>query len=290
MSRILLALIIVGLTLGAVWMFVSGNWWFIHTISEHGPKIDEQFKWTALVVAIAFVSSQLALAYAIVRYRGKSNERSKYTHGNNKLEVIWTVATAVVFIIVAVLGQRVWASIHLNQPTDAESTVVEVVAQQFQWNFHYPGADGVFGKTNSKFINDGSLNFVGLDPDDESAKDDVQISTLVIPIKRPVVLRIRSKDVIHSLFVPVLRIKQDAVPGMNIRLHFTATEVGKYEITCAELCGSLHYNMKTFLLALPTNEYDELAAMTPEKFKERLSELMNRYKVNSSQLETALFN
>lgn len=287
MSRILLALIIVALTLGAVWTFVSGHWWFIHTISEHGPALDKQFERTAIVVAIAFVSSQLALAYAIFRYARKGNERSKYTHGNNKLEAIWTVATAVIFVIVAILGQFVWASIHLNQPSDAEATNIEVVAQQFQWNFHYPGADGVFGKTNSKFINDGSLNFVGLDPDDESGKDDIQISTLVIPEKRPVALRIRSKDVIHSLFLPPMRIKQDAVPGMSVRVHFTATDVGKYEIACAELCGSLHYNMKTFLLVLPQNEYDQLAAMTPEKFKERLNELMNRYKVNSSQLETA---
>ena len=287
MSRILLALIIVALTLGAVWTFVSGHWWFIHSISEHGPKIDDQFIRTGYVVAFAFVSSQFALAYAIFRYGRRGNERSKYTHGNNKLEALWTVITAIIFIIVGVLGQFVWASIHLKQPTDAEATNIEVVAQQFQWNFHYPGADGVFGKTNSKFINDGSLNFVGLDPDDESGKDDVQISTLVIPINHPVALRIRSKDVIHSLFVPPLRIKQDAVPGMSIRVHFTATEVGKYEIACAELCGSLHYNMKTFLLALPLDEYNQLAAMTPEKFKERLTELMNRYKVNSSQLETA---
>ena len=287
MSRILLALIIVALTLGAVWTFVSGHWWFIHTISEHGPALDKQFERTAIVVAIAFVSSQLALAYVIFRYARRGNERSKYTHGNNKLEAIWTVATAVIFMIVAILGQFVWAGIHLNQPSDAEATNIEVVAQQFQWNFHYPGADGVFGKTNSKFINDGSLNFVGLDPDDESGKDDIQISTLVIPEKRPVALRIRSKDVIHSLFLPPMRIKQDAVPGMSVRVHFTATDVGKYEIACAELCGSLHYNMKTFLLVLPQNEYDQLAAMTPEKFKERLNELMNRYKVNSSQLETA---
>jgi cytochrome c oxidase subunit II len=287
MSKILLAAIIVALTLFSVWTFVSGKWWFIPTISEHGPRIDQQFVNTAYVVAFAFVSSQLALAYAIIRFGRKGNERSKYTHGNNKLELIWTTVTAVIFVVVGILGQFVWAEIHLNQPSDADSTVIEVVAQQFQWNFHYPGADGVFGKTNSKFINDGSLNFVGLDPDDESGKDDVEISTLVVPTNRPVSLKIRSKDVIHSLFVPPLRIKQDAVPGMNIRVHFTATKPGKYEIACTELCGSLHYNMKTFFLALPLDEYNQLAAMTPEKFKERLGELMNRYKLNSSELETA---
>jgi cytochrome c oxidase subunit 2 len=288
MSRILLALCIVALTLGAVWTFVSGHWWFIPAISEHGPAIDKQFKNTAYVVAFAFISSQLALAYAIFRYGRKGNERSKYTHGNNKLEALWTVITAIIFVTVGILGQFVWYHIHLNQPSEAEATNIEVVAQQFQWNFHYPGADGVFGKTNSKFINDGSLNFVGIDPDDESGKDDIQISTLVIPINKPVALRIRSKDVIHSLFLPPMRIKQDAVPGMSVRVHFTATQPGKYEVACAELCGSLHYNMKTFLLALPLDEYNQLAAMTPEKFKERLNELMDRYEINSSTLKTAV--
>ncbi|MEW6129091.1 MAG: cytochrome c oxidase subunit II [Acidobacteriota bacterium] len=287
MSKILLALLLVALTVGSAWTFWSGNWWFVHPISEHGPKVDDQFNRTLVVVGFAFITCQLALAWAVFRYGRKGNERSKYTHGNNKLEAVWTVITAVVFVVVAVYGQIVWAGIHLNQPSDAEATNIEVVAQQFQWNFHYPGADGVTGKTNTKFINDGSLNFVGVDPDDPNGKDDIQISTLVVPEKRPVALRIRSKDVIHSLFVPALRIKQDAVPGMNVRIHFKATEVGKYEIACAELCGSLHFNMKTFLLVLPQEDYDALTAMTPEKYKERLGQLMERYEVNSSKVIAA---
>jgi cytochrome c oxidase subunit II len=277
MGRIL-ALAIVIITILSVWMFVSGNWWFPDSISEHAPALDRQFKLTAIVVAVGFVLSQLALAYAIVKYGSKGNQRAVYSHGNNKLEAVWTIVTAMIFVAVAVLGQIVWYSLHITEAAPG-AVQVNVVGQQFQWNFHYPGKDQIHGKTDAKFINDGSLNFVGLDPGDESGKDDIQMSTLIIPEKRPVAIKLRSKDVIHDLFIPALRIKQDAVPGMNVGMHFTALQTGKYEIACAELCGSLHYNMKTFMLVLPQDEYNRLAEMSEDRFKARVGELMQEYEV-----------
>jgi cytochrome c oxidase subunit 2 len=277
MGRIL-ALAIVIITIVSVWMFVSGNWWFPDSISEHAPALDRQFKLTAIVVAVGFVLSQLALAYAIVKYGRKGDQRAVYSHGNNKLEAVWTIVTAMIFVAVAVLGQIVWYSLHITEAAPG-AVQVNVVGQQFQWNFHYPGKDQVHGKTDAKFINDGSLNFVGLDPEDESGKDDIQMSTLIIPEKRPVTIKLRSKDVIHDLFIPALRIKQDAVPGMNVGMHFTAMQPGKYEIACAELCGSLHYNMKTFMLVLPQDEYNRLAEMSEDQFKARVGELMQEYEV-----------
>lgn len=277
MGRIL-ALLIVMITILSVWMFVSGNWWFPDSISEHAPALDRQFKLTAIVVAAGFVLSQLALAYAIVKYGRKGNQRAVYSHGNNKLEAIWTVVTAMIFVAVAVLGQIVWYNLHVTEAAPG-AVQVNVVGQQFQWNFHYPGKDQIHGKTDAKFINDGSLNFVGIDPEDESGKDDIQMSTLIIPEKRPVAIKLRSKDVIHDLFIPALRIKQDAVPGMNVGMHFTAMKPGKYEIACAELCGSLHYNMKTFMLVLPQDEYSKLAEMSEDQFKARVGELMQEYEL-----------
>ena len=277
----ILGLLIVIIAIASVWMFVSGYWWFPVSISEHGEAIDKQFIRTAWVVAFAFVSSQLALAYAIVRYGQKGNERAVYSHGNNKLEVIWTLITAVIFVVLAVLGQIVWYSLHITEAAPG-AVQVNVVGQQFQWNFHYPGKDQILGKTDAKFINDGSLNFVGIDPDDASGKDDIQLSTLIVPENRPVSIKLRSKDVIHDLFIPALRIKQDAVPGMNVAMHFTAMKAGKYEIACAELCGSLHYNMKTFMLVLPQDEYNKLSEMSEDKFKERVGQLMLEYELPKS--------
>jgi len=266
------------LFIGQKLLFGSVKWWFPAGISEHAPAIDAQFGRTLIVVGIAFVAAQIALGYAVIRFGRKGDARAVYTHGSNKLEVIWTAVTAIVFVTLAVLGQRVWIQLHLNAAADT-ATRVEVVAQQFQWNFHYPGADGVFGRTEGRYIDDSSLNFVGLDPTDPAGRDDAQLTTLVIPAGRVVELTLRSKDVIHSFFVPSLRFKQDTVPGMAIKVHFTVDndKVGKYEIPCAELCGSLHYNMRSNMVVIPADEYDKLVAMSEEKFKEQLGELLQRY-------------
>lgn len=274
------------LVIGTVLLFVGqnvlfgdGRLWFPESISEIGTTIDAQFSRTLVVVGIAFVLSQVALGYVVFRFGRRGNERAEYIHGSGKLEAIWTVATGVVFIVLAVMAQFIWAQVHL-QEAGPNAVKVEVVAQQFQFNFHYPGADGVFGRTEPKFINDSSLNYVGLDPTDVSGKDDVQTTTLVVPVGNPVDLTLRSKDVIHSLFVPALRFKQDTVPGLSIKMHFTANKPGKYEIPCAELCGQLHYNMRSFMLVLPKSDYQAMAAMSEETFKERLTELLQQYPVS----------
>ena len=272
----ILAIVSVLLFVAQDLIFGSVLWWFPEGISEHSAAIDGQFMRTLWVVGIAFTAAQFALGYAVMRFGRRGDARAVYTHGSNKLEVTWTMITAAVFVILAIMGQRVWANLHLN-PVGADAAKIEVVAQQFQWNFHYSGADGAFGKTEPRYIDDSALNFVGLDPNDAAGKDDAQITTLVIPVHRPVELTLKSKDVIHSFFVPALRFKQDVVPGMAIKVHFTATKEGKFEIPCAELCGSLHYNMKTNMVAIPADEFDKLMAMSEEQFKEQLGTLVDRY-------------
>ncbi|HYP29505.1 MAG TPA: cytochrome c oxidase subunit II [Blastocatellia bacterium] len=273
-----LALMLVLLAVGTVLLFVGQDtWWFPQNHSVHGSAIDAQFMRTLVVVGIAFVGAQVALGYAVFRFGRKGDARAVYSHGSTRLEITWTLITAAIFIAIAVLGQRVWAQLHLND-APADSVKVSVVGQQFQWNFHYPGADNEFGKTDPKFYDDSTLNFVGVDPSDAKGRDDVQATTLLIPVNRPVELTLRSKDVIHSLFIPHMRIKQDAVPGLAIRVHFTPTQVGRYEIPCAELCGNNHFNMKSFLLVLTEEEYSDLATKPDEEFKTRLGELLQQYK------------
>ncbi len=158
------------------------------------------------------------------------------------------------------MGQSVWASLHFNK-APAGAFQVEVVAQQFQWNFHYAGKDGVFGRTDPNLIDDSALNYLGLDQTDPNAKDDVVHSVIAVPEGRPVELILRSRDVIHNFWVPQLRFKQDLVPGMVIRVHFTANTPGKYELACAELCGQFHFRMKSFMLVLPADEHQALMAL-----------------------------
>jgi cytochrome c oxidase subunit II len=264
----------------SVWMFLDGRWWFPKSISEHGPAYDQQFILTIVVVGIAFVAAQAALGYAVWRFadRGQGT-RAVYSHGNNVMEIVWTGVTAVIFITLALLGQRVWWNLHLK-PAPANSHQVRVTAQQFQWNFHYPGPDGHFGRTEPRLISDESINYVGLDSADPASKDDTVTQTLVTKVNAPVQLTLGSRDVTHAFWVPQLRFKQDAVPGLDVKVHFTPQTVGQYEIACAELCGQQHYKMRSYMLVLPADEYDSLVAMTQDQFTKRVSELVKKYPLN----------
>jgi cytochrome c oxidase subunit II len=267
------------ITILSVWMFVSGKWWFPPSITEHGPSYDSQFLITIIVVGISFTAAQVGLGWVVWKFRDSGDaERATYSHGNNRLEIVWTVVTAIIFVSLAVMGQRVWARLNLTQPPPG-TYKIEVVAQQFSWNFHYPGKDGAFGRTDPNLIDDSSLNYVGLDDTDPNSKDDSVVSTLAVPEGRPVELILRSKDVTHSFFVPQLRFKQDLVPGMNIHVHFTAIKPGKYELACAELCGMNHFKMKAYMLVLPQTDFDELVALPQEKFQARKDELLNKYQL-----------
>ncbi len=282
MGRVL-AVIIWILTLLSVLIFFNKKWWFPPAISEHAPALDRQFLITIIVVGVAFTAAQIGLGWMVWKYRdsGKPDDRAIYTHGSNRLEVLWTVITAIVFIGLGVMGQRVWAQLRLNEAPPG-SYPVTVVAQQFQWNFHYPGADKVFGRTDPRFIDDSALNFIGLDESDANGRDDAVTASLAVPVNRPVELTLRSKDVIHSFWVPPLRFKQDLVPGMEIKVHFTPNKVGKYELACAELCGQLHFKMKSYMLVLPEDEMNALHALPQEQFQTRMAELLAKYPLAAS--------
>lgn len=278
-----LAVIIWILTLGSVSLFFVKKWWFPEAISSHAAALDRQFLLTIIVVGIAFTAAQVGLGYVVWKYRDRGqSDRAVYTHGSNRLEVVWTVVTAVIFIGLAVMGQSVWASLHFNK-APAGAFQVEVVAQQFQWNFHYSGRDGVFGRTDPNLIDDSALNYIGLDEADPNTKDDVVHSVIAVPEGRPVELILRSRDVIHDFWVPQLRFKQDLVPGMVIRVHFTANRLGKYELACAELCGQFHFRMKSYMLVLPADEHQALMALPQDQFQTRVTELLAKYQLPAYQ-------
>ncbi len=266
----------------SVWTLASGRWWFPRAISEHGPAYDQQFLLTIVVVGLAFAAAQIALGVAVWRFADTGQAtRAVYSHGNNRMEILWTVITAAVFITIALLGQRVWWGLHLTE-APANATQVKVTAQQFQWNFHYAGPDRLFGRTRPEKISDETINYIGLDADDPAAKDDTVTQTLVTRVDTPVQLTLTSRDVTHSFWVPQLRFKQDAVPGLDVKVHFTPKQVGQYEIACAELCGQQHYKMRSYMLVLPGAEYDELVALPQAQFNKRVSELVKKYPLNTN--------
>lgn len=208
-------------------------------------------------MAILFVGWGVFMAYCLVRFRQRpgcsADSRPIKAKPSKYSEVVVVVVEAVLLIGVSIPA---WASMKNDLPTEADNPVhVRVIAEQFAWNFHYPGKDGVFGRTSPKLI-DVATNPMGLDEEDPNAEDDFVASQLHIPVDRPVIAQILSKDVIHSFSVPVLRVKQDAIPGMRIPVWFEATQTGNYEIACAQLCGNNHYSMRAIMVVESAMDFE----------------------------------
>jgi cytochrome c oxidase subunit 2 len=252
---VLLALLIWVFTIAIVASFMDGRWWFPEAINAHGRAYDEHFMTTLIVCGVIFFLAQMALGWVIVKYRD-NGKRATYSEGNNKLEVFWTSAAAILFIGVVLLSTRIWANVHLVE-TPADAIRIDALGKQFAFSFRYAGADGTFGKTDIKQINDANGNPFGLDEKDPAAADDITASSIRVPVGRHVVLNLRSRDVIHNFFVRELRIKQDMVPGMEIPLRFQADKIGEYEIPCSELCGLGHHQMRSMLLVVSQEDFDK---------------------------------
>ena len=226
------------------------------------------FGWTLIIMGIVFVAAQVGLGLFVWKYRaGGPNKEARYTHGNNTLEIVWTILTAVLFIGLNLMSSSIWASERFR-PAQPGALQVEVTGMQFAWYFRYAGPDGKFGATKPELIDPsaGGESAIGLDTTDATAKDDVVTGTMFVPVNREVELILRAHDVIHSFFVPSMRFKQDAVPGLAIHMHFTPITTGDYEIACAELCGLGHYKMHGMLKVVSQQDFEKwLAAREAEK-------------------------
>src|SRR2546422_6963033 len=256
------------ITFASTYFFVAKTWWFPHGASAATAALDHQFAVTLVLMGVIFVAAQLALGYFVWRYRDQpSAARADYSHGHLGLELIWTVLTAILFVGLNLMGSPIWAAERF-QPAEEGALPVEVTGMQFAWYFRYTGPDGKFGLTSPKLMDpsSGSEAAIGLDTSDPAAKDDVVTGTMFLPVNREVDLTLRAVDVIHSFFLPSMRFKQDAVPGLAIHMHFTPTEVGDYEIACAELCGLGHYKMHGMLKVVSQADFDSwLNAREAEK-------------------------
>ena len=234
----------------SLWLFIAKPWWFPTLASVHGAEIDSVFNAVLVVTGIAFVVTQALLGYFVARYGSSGNEKADYWHDNPKGEFLLLTGTALILVVLVFMGQRVWLKYYFSGLPE-NAVTVQVTAQQFMWNFHYPGADGKFGRTDLRLVT--PTNLIGLDEKDEASKDDiVTAGEMHVPMNRPVVVRLRSKDVIHSFHLPYQRVKQDAVPGLAIEVGFTPNLAGAYEIACAELCGAQHYKMKGSITVDPS--------------------------------------
>jgi cytochrome c oxidase subunit II len=265
---LVLLIVIWLITFISTYFFIAKTWWLPTGASAAAAGIDGYFSATYIVMGVVFVAAQVALGWFAWKYRGAdSSLRARYTHGNNKLEVIWTVLTAILFIGLNLMSSSIWASERFR-PAAADAVQVEVTGMQFAWYFHYPGPDGKFGadKLELSDASTGGEGAIGLDTTDPAAKDDFVTGTMYVPVNREVEVILRAQDVIHSFFIPAMRFKQDAVPGLAIHMHFKPISTGDYEIACAELCGLGHYKMHGMLKVVSQDEYDKwVAAREAEK-------------------------
>ena len=250
----ILALLVWAITLITVGLFWSDQWQFPMAASSHSQEIDSQYYFTLVICGIVFFLAQMGLGWVLFRYRDRAGSTAVYSHGNNRLEVLWTLATAVLFVGLNLMGQKVWADLRF-QGASADALQIEVYGQQFNWSIRYPGPDGKFGRTDISLMSDSSGNPLGLDDTDPASRDDVVVPTMAVPVNRQIQLTLRAKDVTHAFYVRELRVKQDAVPGMAVPIHFTPTQTGKFEIACAELCGLGHYKMRSEIEVLSEADF-----------------------------------
>ena len=215
--------------------------------STHAAELDQMMVLVHWLMAVLFVGWGLFFLFVLFRFRRGANPKASYTGAKGKISKGLEVAVAVIEVLLLVFyAIPAWAKRVKAFPSESEAVVVRVVTEQFAWNIHYPGPDGKFGRTDIKLVS--SDNPLGLDRTDPNAKDDITtINQLNLPVDRPVLVHLSSKDVIHSFGLYEMRVKQDAIPGMTIPVWFIPNRVGEYEIACSQLCGLGHFRMRGFI-------------------------------------------
>ena len=250
--------------------------------SAQGGQVDRLIGWMHILMIVLFVGWGAFFLYTLVRFRRSRNPVASYTgvktHASSYLEIAVAVAEGILLFGFSI---PIWALRVDRLPSESEAVVVQVTAEQFAWNVHYPGPDGKFGRQDIKLI-DVQSNPLGIDRSDPAAKDDVTtLNQLYLPVDKPVIVKLRSKDVIHSFNLPEFRVKQDVIPGFTIPVWFVPTittaemwtRTGnpefQYEIACAQLCGLGHYRMRGFVTILSADEFQKWMDGEEAKVKEQ---------------------
>ena len=231
--------------------------------STQGPQIDNIISIVHWLMLILFVGWGAYFIYTLIKFRASNNPKADYNGVKNHYSSYIEGLVAVVEVVLLFgFAFPIWASRVNDVPVGTEVVQIRVVGQQFAWNFHYPGPDGVFGKTSVNLV-DEAENPIGLDRNDSFAKDDIfTVNQLHIPVNTPINVSLSTKDVIHNFKLPELRVSQDAIPGMEIPVWFEATMTSEdflkttigtkregkgFEIACAQLCGLGHYRMMGYM-------------------------------------------
>jgi cytochrome c oxidase subunit II len=229
--------------------------------SSFAERLDSSLNILHVGMAAIFVLWGIFFTYCLVKFRARPGRAAEY-HGWKSELGSWMPDAAVLAFeiwLIFIFGLPLWSHVKEEFPAAESSHVVEMVAEQFAWGFHYAGPDGQFARKDPKQVT--MSNPLGLDETDPAGKDDyITYNELHVPLGKPTLLYMTSKDVIHSFFVPEFRVKQDVVPGMRSPLWFEPIKAGRFEIGCAQLCGTGHYAMRGEVAVYSPEEYDAWAA------------------------------
>jgi len=226
------------------------NDWFAHNVlglpelaSSNGQAVDNLMVYVHWLMLVLFVGWIIYFGYVLFRFNAARHQKASYEGSKSKLPSYVELAiVAIEAVLLLGIAVPLWAKNVQQFPKPEDATVIQIVAQQFAWNARYPGLDGKFGRQDMKLVADD--NVFGVDPADPAGKYDVQIfNEIHVPVNKPVLIYLSSKDVIHSLKLVAMRITQDAIPGLRIPVTFTPTKIGRYQIECAQLCGNGHAAM-----------------------------------------------
>lgn len=222
--------------------------WLPEDVSSHGHVIDGLFMFILVLTGVIFIGTGLALFWFLWKYDAAKNAQPvAYTHGSHTLEVVWSIIPAATLVFIAIYQMDAWADAKMRRPRlesgELKPEIAEVTGRQFEWRIRYAGKDGMVG-----------------------TEDDIHVvNDLHLPVNEEIVLKIKSQDVLHSFFLPNLRVKQDVVPGMQQWVWFRATKSGVFDIVCAELCGWGHYKMRGRLTLESREDFDRWLAKTEEE-------------------------
>lgn len=225
--------------------------------SQQAASLDTITLLVHLLMAALFLGWGAFFVYTLVRFRRSRHPKADY-QGVTGRATTWTEVAVVVveLILLVAFSIPAWATRVRDLPPEHDAVVIRVVAEQFSWNVRYPGPDGEFGTNDISLV--AADNPIGLDRKFAHAADDITtINQIVLPVDRPVIVQLSSKDVIHSFGIPVMRVKQDAIPGMMIPVWFTPTRTGDYEVACSQLCGLGHYRMRASLRVVSAGDYEQ---------------------------------
>jgi cytochrome c oxidase subunit 2 len=252
MPRLLFALLV---AIVAATVYFFSQTWLPALAGSGGAVIDHQLTLNFILLGVVFCATQVALGLFVWKYRGQKDSSGTAEGGQPcaRVELTWLTLAAALFLGLNVTGALLEP--RSSSSLSAAPTYVEVTGVQFRWYFRYTGADGKLGRTNPQFVDAAEGNPLGVDHSDPAAADDVVSTSLMVPTGRDVILDLLAQDVIHSFYVPAARLKQDAVPGQDIRVRLSPLTAGTYDIACAQLCGMGHYQMNAKLKVVPEAEY-----------------------------------